>query len=110
MDEDGLKAIREELSKVSSDKDYCKSIRPTPLPPILDRILTFVEEEKNPVLLFEGTEYLMSQNDYGDVLKLIDSIRPVISTSGGIMIIPLNKKAMTQREFALLTTGMRGIP
>jgi len=94
------------LSRVDSNKPYVESISSSPLVPLLDRISTYIDQNQRPLVLLEGVEHLISENGFEDVLKFLDSVTPDISTHKGILIVPVDDKTMTLREFSLLARNM----
>lgn len=97
------------LSRVNAHMDNVESINSSPLPPILDKILTFIEEHEKPAIMLEGIEHLILENNFNDVLKLLDSLVPNIATHKGILLIPIDKRTLSEKELSLLERQMRKI-
>ncbi len=60
-----------------------------------------VDEDGNSIILLDGVEYLVSNNDFSIVLRLIQQIRDKVSTSDSVMIIPLNDRALETKQVIL---------
>jgi sugar lactone lactonase YvrE len=97
------------LSRVESEREYVQHMNSQPLPPILNKISSFLEENEKPVVLLEGIEHLITENSFDDVLKFIDSITPDIATKKGILIVPVDDRTMSVKEFSLLARGLHEI-
>jgi hypothetical protein len=61
-----------------------------------------IDESPNSVIFLDGVEYLVSNNDFPIVLRLIQQIRDKVSTSESKLIIPLNPNALESRQLTLL--------
>jgi len=62
----------------------------------------FIDESKNGIILFEGVEYLVSNNGFPVVLRLIQQLRDKVSTSASKMLVPVNPDALEERQLSLL--------
>lgn len=81
-------------------------ISPTNLGILTQTMVKFVEDNENGVILLDGLEYLVSNNDFNKVLRAIDQVSDHISQSGSRMIIPVDPRAFEPRELALLERNM----
>jgi hypothetical protein len=61
-----------------------------------------IDENNKSVILLDGVEYLVSNNDFSIVLRLVQQIRDKVSTSESKMLIPLNPNALDARQLTLL--------
>lgn len=61
-----------------------------------------VEENPASIILLDGLEYLIANNDFGIVLRLIQQIRDKISTSDSVFMMPFNRGALEKRQLTLL--------
>jgi archaellum biogenesis ATPase FlaH len=61
------------------------------------------------VILLDGIEYLVSNNDFNKVLRVIDQVNDHISQCKALMIIPVDPRAFEQKELALLERNMEKI-
>jgi hypothetical protein len=83
-----------------------KVISPTNLGILTHTLIKFTETTSNGVILLDGIEYLVSNNDFTKVLRMIDQVNDNISTSKCTMIIPVDPRAFDQRQLALLERNM----
>lgn len=84
-------------------------IAPTNLGIITHTMIKFIEENQCGVILLDGLEYLISNNDFIKVLKLIDQVNDHVSQSKSRLIIPVDPRALEQKELALLERNMEKI-
>jgi hypothetical protein len=77
---------------------------PTDLERLMQAIERFLEEGK--VLIIDGLEYLITQNNYKTMLKFIQSLNSMIVLKKSTLIIPVNPSALDTRELALLEREM----
>lgn len=83
-----------------------KVISPTNLGILTQTLVKFIESEKNGVILLDGFEYLVSNNDFNKVLRMIDQVNDHITQSGTRLILPVDPRALEQKELALLERNM----
>jgi len=84
-------------------------ISPTNLGILTHTLIKFIEENPSGVILLDGIEYLVSNNDFNKVLRVIDQVNDHISQSRSIMIIPVDPRAFDSKELALLERNMEKI-
>jgi hypothetical protein len=84
-------------------------VAPTNLGILTHMLVKFVEENQNGVVLLDGLEYLVSNNDFNKVLRVIDQVNDHISQSKSVMIIPVDPRAFTPKELALLERNVEKI-
>ncbi len=77
-------------------------IAPTNLGILTHTLVGFIDENQCAVILLDGIEYLVSNNDFNKVLRVIDQVNDHIAQSKSIMIIPVDPRAFDQKELALL--------
>jgi hypothetical protein len=81
-------------------------ISPTNLGILTQTMVKFIAENDDAVILLDGLEYLVSNNDFGKVLKVIDQVHDHVSQSGSRLILPVDPRAFEPRELALLERNM----
>lgn len=84
-------------------------VAPTNLGILTHMLIKFVEENPNGVMLLDGLEYLVSNNDFNKVLRVIDQVSDHISQSKSVLIIPVDPRAFTPKELALLERNVEKI-
>jgi small GTP-binding protein len=80
---------------------------PTFLPQLNTLIIDFIQKYNDVVVLLEGIEYLIDQNDFKTVLSLIHSLNDYIMGSNARLIIPLDPLTLGERELHMLTRDFK---
>jgi two-component system cell cycle response regulator len=93
------------LSADSPNKENV--IVPTFLPKLNTLIINFIQKYDNVVILLEGIEYLIDQNDFNAVLSLIHSLNDHIMDSKARLLIPLDPLILDERELHMLTRDFK---
>ena len=83
-----------------------KVISPTNLGILTNMLVRFAENTSDGVILLDGIEYLISNNDFTKVLKMVDQVNDYVSQSGCRMIIPVDPRAFDSKQLALLERNM----
>jgi hypothetical protein len=78
-------------------------IAPQSMGMLTDSIVRLYEKDSGPVVILEGIEYLMAQNDFGKVLKMFDFIYEMVAMRQGLLILPLDPQAFSEKELAYIT-------
>lgn len=65
-------------------------------------INSHVEENPTSAVMVDGLEYLISNNDFNIVLRLIQQIRDKVSTTESILFLPVNPQVLEQKQMTLL--------
>jgi CheY-like chemotaxis protein len=86
------------LSKIEGPN----TISPIYLNSLMNLITDFINKGKESIVILEGLEYLISQNNFDIVLKFIQALRDLVLIENSRLIIPLNKSAFSQKEIALV--------
>lgn len=81
-------------------------IAPTNLGILTHTLVGFIDENPCTVILLDGIEYLVSNNDFSKVMRVIDQVNDHIAQSKSILIIPVDPRAFDQKELALLERNM----
>jgi len=82
----------------SLGKDY---VDPHNLGSLTSIVNSFVEEGKS-VILLDGLEYLMINNEFSRILKFIEYVNEIIMQQRSILLISIDERAFGDRELALL--------
>lgn len=85
-----------------SQKEDDNALYPTQLHKLAYIISEIVSSQKDPVILLDGLEYLIVHNKFEQVLKQLYVIREVLSRHGGILLIPLDPEAFSEKEMGFL--------
>lgn len=83
-------------------------LMPTNLGLITNEVDTFLQENDDGrrVILLDGLEYLIAQNSFGKVLKLLSHLNDMIGVSSGILMIPFDMASVEEKEAAMLKADL----
>jgi len=77
-------------------------IDPTDLSHLSMNISKFIEATKKSVVLLEGLEYLITQNNFETVLRFVNHMHDFVLAHDCAIIIVLDPRVLSMREIALL--------
>lgn len=83
-----------------------KVISPTNLGILSHMLVKFAEDTSDGIILLDGIEYLVSNNDFNKVLRMVDQVNDHITQSDCRLILPVDPRAFDQKELALLMRNM----
>ena len=81
-------------------------IEPTNITRLSMRIQEFLKKNEEATILFDGLEYLASQNDFSTILHFIQLVNDKIMISDSKLILSLNPNAFKSNELALIEREM----
>ena len=84
------------LSKIEG----ANAISPIYLNSLMNLITDFINKGKDSIVILEGLEYLILQNNFDIVLKFLQALKDLVLIENSRLIIPLNKEAFNQKELA----------
>jgi hypothetical protein len=73
-------------------------------------IKDFIEESENGVVILDGLEYLIVHNNFNKILKFIHDINEAIAVHHGILIVPVDRRILNEKEYALLERDIKKMP
>jgi two-component system cell cycle response regulator len=82
---------------------------PHNLSSLLNIIKSFVEKNERTIILLDGVEYLMINNVYLRLVKLIEQVKDLVILSNSILLISLDDRAFEPKELSLLEKGLKAI-
>ena len=85
-----------------SNSEAENAFKPVELGKLLYKIEKFLEAHSNSIILFSGLEYLITQNNYSSVLKLIQLLNEQIAMRNSLLIMPVSPSALDKKEFSLI--------
>lgn len=94
---------------LSTSSEYNDAINPSDLVEISHTVREFVRKSSDSVILLDGIEYLITQNSYDDVLKLIEAINDTIAQSRSRLIIPVDGSALDEQQLHRLERELNEI-
>lgn len=71
-----------------------------------DTIIRFIEKSNDSVVMIDGIEFLIVNNGFDKVLKMIHRITEVVMEKKSRLIISIDPRALDMREMALLERNM----
>lgn len=83
------------------------AVEPTSISAITGRVYRFLEARARAVLLFEGLEYLITQNNFHTVLRFLSHIRDAALRRGASLVLVADPRVLSLRERALLERDAR---
>ncbi len=81
-------------------------VNPTNIGILSDTIIRFVEKSGDSIVLIDGIEFLMVNNDFNKTLRMIHHITEAIMEYKSRLVISLDPRAFDVRELALLERNM----
>jgi hypothetical protein len=82
-------------------------IDPTELSLLSLEITKFVESAQKSVVLLEGIEYIITQNDFESVLRFVNHLHDFVLAHDSAVIIVIDPRVLSTRELALLERSGR---
>ena len=82
-------------------------IDPTELSLLSLEISKFVESTAKSVVLLEGLEYIITQNDFESVLRFVNHLHDFVLAHDNAVIIVIDPRVLSTRELALLERSAR---
>lgn len=102
--------IRERYGQNFEHLWLTKSKMPHAIDPVelegLMQLLTSFLEEGHRIILLDGIEYLIVQNNYKTILKFIQSLNSTVVVKNSVLIVPVNPSTLDPKELALLEREM----
>jgi parallel beta-helix repeat protein len=86
------------LSK-TPDKD---SVPPGNITKLNHMINEFIKTHTKSVILIDGLDYLINNNDFPRVLKFLELIHEIIVLNNGMLLVPVNPSTLSKTDFELL--------
>lgn len=87
-------------------------VSPTDLPRLSTILKTFTSDKSGndlkstKVILLEGVEYLITQNDFRNVLKFLQNVKDQVVLSKSILLLPIDPSTFEQRDLSLFELEM----
>ncbi len=78
------------------------SIEPTNLATFTRLLTDFLKKEKNSIIMLDGLDYIITQNDFPTVLRFLYFLRDTIGAENSRLIVPINPKVLNTKELSLL--------
>ena len=104
---DSLPIIGLTTSKEGEELNNVQYMDPHNMVELSHAIKDFISKNERSVIIIDGLEYLIIQNNFNDVLRFIESINDFISKKKAVVIIPLDFKAVSESDLHLLKRELR---
>jgi hypothetical protein len=79
-----------------------ESVSPTETPALTTLIKSFLSENKKGIVLLEGLEYLINQNDFKTVLKFLSGTKDQVFLAKGILLVPFDPVVLEPKDLKAL--------
>ncbi|MBU7014476.1 MAG: DUF835 domain-containing protein [Theionarchaea archaeon] len=96
------------LSEIESKQ--LEQVGPQDIPKLTYVVSEFIKRAQPAVVILEGVEYLMVQNDFKTVLKLLHTLSDYVVTSQSILLLPINPRSLPVHQHVLLRRAFRTVP
>jgi DNA-binding response OmpR family regulator len=110
-----LDAVREKYGLVKtpilwlSKQQGKNNLSPTDLGLLRQIIIEYLEKSGESIIILDGLEYLITHNSFEALLKYLDDINEAVMLSKSRLLIPVDPRALDEKELALLERGMKPI-
>lgn len=78
------------------------SINPTHVEKMIWTMKEFIKNNRNSVVLLDGVEYLIVQNNFLAILKSLQVLEDTVSINKSMLIIPISPMAISEKEMSYL--------
>ena len=95
----GPKTLRVVWLSTTLGRDY---VDPHNLGALTNLIHGFTEAPRRTVVLLDGLEYLMINNDFSRILRFVETLREIVMQRSCVLILSVDERAFDGREMAFL--------
>jgi two-component system cell cycle response regulator len=81
-------------------------VNPTNIGILSDTIIRFVEKSGDSIVLIDGVEFLIVNNDFDKVLRMVHHVTEAVMENRSRLIISVDPRTLETRELALLERNM----
>ncbi len=92
---------------LSMDQEKSYSRDPSNLALLYSDVKTFISENRNCVVLVSGIEYLISQNGFPKVLKLLQHVNDKIAVTDSTLLTTVSPLTLAEQDLKMLEKEMR---
>ena len=83
--------------------EFVQAVHPERLMKMHTIISSFItSSDKSKIILLDGLEYLISQNDFGTVMRFIQLINAQVNTSKTCMLVPIHPHAFSEQQRGIM--------
>ncbi|MDD5111425.1 MAG: DUF835 domain-containing protein [Candidatus Altiarchaeota archaeon] len=84
-------------------------VYPTPLE-ISMLVGNYAQENKNAIIVLDGLQYLINKNGFSVMLKLLWKLKDDMAQADAVLIIPVIRMSLEEKELGLLETELEVFP
>lgn len=95
------------LSEVESKQ--LEQIGPQDIPKLLYVVAEFTKRAQPAVVIVEGVEYLIVQNGFKTVLKLLHTLSDYVVMSQSVLLLPINPRSLPQHQYVMLKRAFKTV-
>lgn len=95
----GPRTLRVVWLSTTLGKDY---VDPHNLGALTNLINAFTEGDHRSVILLDGLEYLMINNDYPRILKFVETLHEIVMQRECVLLVSVDDRAFDPKEMAFL--------
>lgn len=99
----GGKEVRVVWLSTTIDKDY---VDPHKLNSLSTLIANFAADGPHAVVLLDGIEYLMMNNDFPSILRFLEYVNEQVAIRRATLLLSLDERAFDPKELALIERNM----
>lgn len=85
------------------------SIHPNDLVELSRYTREFVTRIEKTIILLHGLEYLITQNNFDVILKLIQNLNDQVVATNSILLVPTNPKALSLEQLSILESELKSL-
>lgn len=79
-----------------------KVLHPSDTGKIVDTITRFMEKGSKTLVLLDGFSLIDTAGGFKEALSMIDQLKEVVLSTGSRLVLPIDKRALSEKEIALL--------
>jgi hypothetical protein len=79
-----------------------RNVNPQNVGILTDSLVRFFESGPKAVVILDGLEYLVMQNDFGKVLRLVNYLYEAVAVNKGTLVTTIDPRAFSTQELAFL--------
>jgi predicted hydrocarbon binding protein len=90
---------------MDQEKSYARD--PTNIPLLYSDMKTFISENSKCMVLLSGLEYLISQNGFAKILKLVQHVNDRVAVTESVLVASISPLTLPESELKMLEKEMR---
>jgi two-component system cell cycle response regulator len=79
-----------------------RNVNPQNVGILTDTLIRYFENGPNSVVILDGLEYLVMQNDFGKVLRFVNYLYESVAVTKGTLVTTVDPRAFSTQELAFL--------